>query len=333
MAAKISPVRRRGELFLEKFAGALDFQPAHARAGKHVAARPDRHRHLREAMPARRMIVTHVAHQPAGARGDADQTNFGGLSCGNRAGEFKAGADGSGIPQPFGRLIHFGQRDVKFFQQLRRALGFQIVSAAAGPDEAAPETVAANQRGEIEKIAANFSARGSCGQKRHVVGQRAEVAGVVRQPFQFERDGPQPLRAQRRFRAGERFEDGRVSRRVADGRVAGDGFHLAHRRAMRPARERLLDAAMLVAERDFQMQHFLAVALKTKMARLNDARVNRPDRDFVNLAAFHAEKISVRRMVAVLPAHGFQPRMAFGHEAVLFPDFALEQMRLRMQHA
>src|ERR1039458_5673552 len=71
-------------------------------------------------------------------------------------------------------------------------------------------------------------------------------------------------------------------RRLADGRVAGHGFYLAHRRAMRPARQRLLDTAMLIAERNFQMQHLFAVALKTKMARLDDARVNRPDGDFVN---------------------------------------------------
>jgi hypothetical protein len=33
----------------------------------------------------------------------------------------------------------------------------------------------------------------------------------------------------------------------------------------------------------------------------------------------------------VVAAARLQPRMAFGHEAVLFPDFALEQVRLRMR--
>ena len=87
---------------------------------------------------------------------------------------------------------------------------------------------------------------------------------------------------------------------------------------------------MLVAEGDFQVQHFLARALETKMARLDDARVDRPDGDFVNFAALHAEKFANGGRVAVaFPPHGLEPRMAFGREAVLLPDFAFEQMRLR----
>ena len=169
------------------------------------------------------------------------------------------------------------------------------------------------------------------GQKRDVAGQRAEVAGVVGEPFEFERDGAQPLRAQRRLGPGERFQDGRVGRGVGDGRVAGHRFHLAHRRAMRAARERLLDAAMLVAERDFQVQHLLARALEAEMARLDDAGVHGTDGDFVNLAAVHAEELAVGGRVAVCPPHRLEPRMALGREAVLLPDFALEQVRLRVR--
>ena len=69
----------RGKLFAEVFARALDFQRAHAGAGEDIAAGPHGHRGLGKAVPARRMIVTHVAHQTAGARRRADQSNFGGL--------------------------------------------------------------------------------------------------------------------------------------------------------------------------------------------------------------------------------------------------------------
>ena len=84
---------------------------------------------------------------------------------------------------------------------------------------------------------------------------------------------------------GERFHDGRMGGGVGDGRVARHRFHLAHRRAMRAPGQRFLDSAMLVAERDLQVQHFLARALETKVARLDDARMDRADGDFVNLAA------------------------------------------------
>ena len=250
-------------------------------------------------MPARRMIVTHVAHQTAGARRRADQSDLGGLRGEDGADVFKTRADGRGIPEPRDGLLGVGERGLQALEQLRRAFGFEIVAAAAGPHQAAPEAVAANQRGEVEEIAADFAARRRRGQKRDVVGQRAEVAGVVGQAFEFERDGPQPLRAQRRLGPGEGFHDGRVGGGVGDGRVAGHGFHLAHRRAVRAAGERLLDAAMLVAERDFQVQHFFARALEAEMARLDDAGMDRADGDFVNLAAVHAEELAVGGRVAV----------------------------------
>jgi hypothetical protein len=42
---------------------------------------------------------------------------------------------------------------------------------------------------------------------------------------------------------------------------------------------------MLIAQRNLQMEDMFPVALKSEMARLNDTRVNRTDRDFVNLFA------------------------------------------------
>jgi len=102
---------------------------------------------------------------------------------------------------------------------------------------------------------------------------------------------------------------------------------------MRAASERLLDASMLIAERDFQVQHFLARALKTKMARFDDSRMDRADCDFVNLAPIDAKEFCVGGRVAagVGFANGLEPRVAFGRHAVLLPDFALEQVRLRMR--
>ena len=129
---EVFPVRRRDELFLEKFSRALNFQPAHPRTGKHIAAGPHRHRHGREAMPASRMIKPNITHQAGSPRGHADQTDLGGLSGGDCAGELKSGAGGIRVPQPFSGLIHFSQRDAEFGEQLRGAFRFQIAFAAAG---------------------------------------------------------------------------------------------------------------------------------------------------------------------------------------------------------
>ena len=68
---------------------------------------------------------------------------------------------------------------------------------------------------------------------------------MVGKPFQFQRDRPEPLRAQRRFGPRQSFEGVRISRRVSDGRVARHGFNLMNRRAMRAACKGALDASML----------------------------------------------------------------------------------------
>ena len=49
--------------------------------------------------------------------------------------------------------------------------------------------------------------------------------------------------------------------------------------------------AMLVAERDLQVKDLLAVALEAEMSRLDDAGVNRADRDLVDLLAFNPEEV------------------------------------------
>ena len=90
---------------------------------------------------------------------------------------------------------------------------------------------------------------------------------------------------------------------------------------------------MLIAERDFQVQHFFARALEAEMARLDDAGVNGTDRDFVNFAAIHAKEFAVGGRVAVCPPHGFEPRVALRFEAVLLPDLALKHVRLRVRRS
>ena len=99
---------------------------------------------------------------------------------------------------------------------------------------------------------------------------------------------------------------------------------------MGATREGFLDAPVLVTERDFQMQHLLARALKTEMPWLDDARMHRADGHFVDLATVHAEEVAHTGARPVVFPHRLQPRMVLGNGAVLFPYLALEQMRLSM---
>ncbi len=55
--------------------------------------------------------------------------------------------------------------------------------------------------------------------------------------------------------------------------------------------ERPFNPPMLVAKRYLQMKDILTVTLETEMARLDDSRMHRAYRDFVNLFTGHREKI------------------------------------------
>ena len=68
---------------------------------------------------------------------------------------------------------------------------------------------------------------------------------------------------------------------------------------MRPRRRAAdqgpLDAAVLVAQRDLQVEDVLAVALEAEVARLDDAGVDRPDGDLVDLLALDPEEVGHAR--------------------------------------
>ena len=68
-------------------------------------------------------------------------------------------------------------------------------------------------------------------------------------------------------------------------------FHDVERSFVRPADEGPLDAAMLIAERDLQVEDLLAMALEAEMPGLDDPGVNRADRDLMNFLAFDSKEV------------------------------------------
>src|SRR5262249_15421949 len=84
-----------------------------------------------------------------------------------------------------------------------------------------------------------------------------------------------------------------------------------------------LRAPVLPAELDLQREHGLTVALEAEVAGLDDAGVDRPDRDLVDAGPLDAEE-GVRRRVA---AERFRPRVILDGDAGL-DELALEALRL-----
>ncbi len=91
---------------------------------------------------------------------------------------------------------------------------------------------------------------------------------------------------------------------MADRRVAGERLGVVDRTRRRPAAQGLLDAAVLVAERDLEVEDLLAVALEAEVSGLDDAGVDRADRDLVDLVALDAVEVAHRRADRLIAADG-----------------------------
>src|SRR5262249_25741170 len=132
-----------------------------------------------------------------------------------------------------------------------------------------------------------------------------------------------------------------IRRRMADGCVAGHGFQRVDGPLVRPASEHSLRTAMLIAERDLQVKDLFAVALETEMARLDNAGVNRTDRDLVDFLPLDAVEVGdaddgglarrpapdvVAGTVRGVKANGLEPGVTIRAYAVLLGDLPLEQV-------
>ncbi len=105
---------------------------------------------------------------------------------------------------------------------------------------------------------------------------------------------------------GQGLDDLAIRGAVADGGVAGQGLGIVDRAGVGAADHRSLDAAVLVAERDLQVEDVFAVALEAEVARLDDAGVYRPDCHFVNGFALDPVKVhhADERLLSWRPAPG-----------------------------
>src|SRR5450830_1894440 len=165
------------------------------------------------------------------------------------------------------------------------------VTVPARPDEPAPESGAADLRRHVQKVSAQASAVRRGGEIGDVARQGTEVADVVREPLELERDPANRMGAHGNHGAGEGLDRLAVRHRMADRRIARDGFHVRQGPLRRPAHERPLDAAMLVTEGDLEVEDLLAVALEPEVPGLDHAGVDRADRDLVDLVSLDLEEI------------------------------------------
>ena len=201
--------------------------------------------------------------------------------------------------------------------------------------EPAPEATATERRRHVEEVAPQPPAVRRGWQEPDVVRERSEVARVIREAFELEGDAAHRLRARGHLRSAESFEDANVRRRVANRRVAGERLHVVDRSLVRAERERALHSAVLVAERDLEVEDLLAVALKAEVSRLDDPGVHGADGHLVHLLALDAIEVGhayrgdlVRVPPRGLKAHRLEPWVSRRNDAPQLGELALEQVHL-----
>ena len=80
---------------------------------------------------------------------------------------------------------------------------------------------------------------------------------------------------------------------MAGAGIAGDRLGEMDASLVGTAAHRRLDAAMLIAERDFKMEHALAVTIEAEMPGLDDPGMHRADRHLVDLGPGDLEEIDI----------------------------------------
>ena len=215
--------------------------------------------------------------------------------------------------------------------------GVERMVRAAGADEALAEAVAAPRLRGVDRHGAQRLAGHLPELVADVHGERPRVGDLHGHPFEFEGDAALGLQTLRSAESREAFDGGGECRGMGHGAVARDGF--GQTRLPQPvlrSGELGLRAAVLVAQRDFEVEDLLAVADEAEGPRFDDSGVDRPDVHFVQRASFHrVEGVVVDRAAAVVAVGGepqrFGPRHGVEPDAVALRDVAFEGVHLRVQ--
>jgi len=152
---------------------------------------------------------------------------------------------------------------------------------------------------------------------------------VVGQALQLQGHGPQGLGAGRKADPRQGLQVATPGQGVAHGRVACQGLDVGHGPPRRGCRQGLLDAPVLVAQRDLQVQDLLPPALEAEVSRLDHSGVHGPHRHLVDLLAPDLEEVGQARM-ALGKANRLEPGVALGADAPLLEELAFEPVGLGM---
>ena len=171
------------------------------------------------------------------------------------------------------------------------AVAIEIGGDAAGHDPIHHQPVAEGVVRRAQHVFAQDAAMRVHERERRVVADRADVAEMIGQPFEFGHQRAQILRARRRLDAERRLDRMREGDAVGDGAVAGGARGELCRLRDGRARHQRLDALVHVAEPLFEPHHGLAAGGEAEMSGLDDAGMHRADRNLMQALALDRQEL------------------------------------------
>ncbi len=113
----------------------------------------------------------------------------------------------------------------------------------------------------------------------HVVGDGADIGDVICNSFQFEQNGAHELRTRRNLDLRRPLDGLAECRAVGEGRIAGNALGQKHRAVDGKILEELLGSLVRVEHAQLQVEDGLAGDGEVEVAGLDDAGMNRADRN------------------------------------------------------
>ena len=144
--------------------------------------------------------------------------------------------------------------------------------------------------GEAQHALAQHRGMGVHQREGGVVADRADVAEVVGDALELGHQGAEPDRAGRRLGAGRRLDRAGKGERIGHGRIARGAAGELRRGGDVGAGQQAVDALVDVAEPLLEPHHRLAARGEAEMAGLDDAGMDRADRDLVQALALDGEE-------------------------------------------
>src|SRR5215207_1846975 len=162
-----------------------------------------------------------------------------------------------------------------------RAPRIEIGSDTARDDAIAHEPVAEAAIGGAQHALAQHAAMGVHERESGVIADRANVAEMIRQPLELRHEGAQPHGAGRRLCPAGGFGGADKSIGISNRGVARGAS--CEESAVRQvgARNQAFYSLVDIAETLFDPNHGLAIRSKAEMPRLDDAGMDRPDRNLM----------------------------------------------------